>query len=85
MRSALRRCVNCGHDYLVTFSCKRRGLQSVVRRAAHGAGRGAPGRPRDPYVSVRQWVLALTIPMRLLLSVPLSSDESLDRYFSFGS
>ena len=37
VRSALRRCVDCGHDSLVTFSCKRRGLQSVVRRAAQAA------------------------------------------------
>ena len=73
MHSALRRCVNCGYDYLVTLSCKRRGLQSVVRRAAHGTGRSASGRPRDPHVSVRQRVLALTIPMRLLLSVRLSA------------
>ena len=29
---------------------------------------GAPARPRHPYVPVRQWVLSLPIPLRLLLA-----------------
>ena len=33
------RCGDCSHDTLVAFSCKRRGLQPVVRRPAHGAWR----------------------------------------------
>ena len=40
------RCGDCGHDKLVAFSCKRRGLQSLVRGTAHGPDGGAPGRPR---------------------------------------
>ncbi|MCZ2088316.1 MAG: transposase zinc-binding domain-containing protein [Burkholderiales bacterium] len=42
------RCGECGHDKLLAFSCKRRGLQPVVRCAADVADRGAPGRPRHP-------------------------------------
>ncbi|WP_425451154.1 transposase zinc-binding domain-containing protein [Pseudomonas luteola] len=42
------RCGECGHDKLLAFSCKRRGLQPVMRCAADVANRGAPGGPRHP-------------------------------------
>ena len=32
------------------------------------SGRGAPGRRAPPHVPVRQWVLSLPIPLRLLLA-----------------
>ena len=43
-------------------------LLPLVRRQAHGAGGGAPGRQRHPHVPVRQWVLSLPIPLRLRLA-----------------
>ena len=39
-----------------------------MRGEAHGADGGAPGGPRHPHVPVRQWVLSLPIPLRLLLA-----------------
>lgn len=62
------RCGECGHDKLLAFSCKRRGLQPVTRRAADVADRAAPGTTSFPYVLVRQWVLSVPIPLRVLLA-----------------
>jgi hypothetical protein len=62
------RCGDCGHDELVTFSCKPRGFcpscgaRRMARRAAHLVDHVIPHMP------VRQWVLALPIPLRLLLA-----------------
>jgi hypothetical protein len=55
---ARARCPDCGHDFLVAFSCKGRGLcpscntRRMVETAAHLVGRVIPPLP------VRQWVLS---------------------------
>ena len=62
------RCGGCGHDKLVAFSCKRRGLcpscgaRRMAQTAAHLVGHVVP------HVPVRQSVLSLPIPLRLLLA-----------------
>ena len=62
------RCGDCGHDKLVAFSCKRRGFcpscgaRRMAQTAAHLLDHV------NPRVPVRQWVLALPIPLRLLLA-----------------
>ena len=43
-------------------------LLPVVRGPAHGADRRSLGELRHPRVPVRQWVLSLPIPLRLLLA-----------------
>jgi Transposase zinc-binding domain/Putative transposase len=61
------RCGGCGHDKLVAFSCKRRGFcpscgaRRMAQTAAHLVDHVIP------HVPVRQWVLSLPIPLRLLL------------------
>jgi hypothetical protein len=63
------RCGDCGHDKLVAFSCKRRGFcptcgaRRMAQTAAHLVDHVIP------HVPVRQWVLSLPIPLRLLLAV----------------
>jgi hypothetical protein len=60
---ARARCPDCGHDFLVAFSCKGRGLcppcnaRRMAETAAHLVGHVIPPRP------VRQWVLS--VPKRL--------------------
>jgi Putative transposase/Transposase zinc-binding domain len=62
------RCANCTHDKLVAFSCKRRGFcpscgaRRMSETAAHLVDHVIPEVP------VRQWVLSLPIPLRLLLA-----------------
>jgi len=62
------RCADCGHDKLVAFSCKRRGFcpscgaRRMAQTAAHLVDHVIP------HVPVRQWVLSLPIPLRLLLA-----------------
>ena len=62
------RCGECGHDKLVAFSCKRRGIcpscgaRRMAQTAAHLVDHVIP------HVPVRQWVLSLPIPLRLLLA-----------------
>jgi len=62
------RCADCGHDELVAFSCKRRGFcpscgaRLMSQTAAHLVDKVISRVP------VRQWVLALPIPLRLLLA-----------------
>ena len=62
------RCGDCGHDKLVAFSCKRRGFcpscgaRRMAQTAAHLVDHVIPRVP------VRQWVLSLPIPLRLLLA-----------------
>jgi hypothetical protein len=34
---ACARCGECGHDFLIAFSCKGRALRPLVQRTAHGA------------------------------------------------
>ena len=62
------RCGDCGHDKLVAFSCKRRGFcpacgaRRMAQTAAHLVDHVIPAVP------VRQWVLSLPIPLRLVLA-----------------
>ena len=60
------RCGDCGHDKLVAFSCKRRGFcpSCGARRMAQTTAHLV----ELPHVPVRQWVLSLPIPLRLLLA-----------------
>ena len=60
------RCGDCGHDKLVAFSCMRCGfcLSSRARRMAQTAVHLV--HHVIPHVLVRQWVLSLPIPLRLL-------------------
>jgi hypothetical protein len=62
------RCGACGHELLVPFSCKRRGLcPSCTARRAEDTAAHLVDRvlPRAPY---RQWVFTFPIPVRLALS-----------------
>jgi len=58
---------DCGHDKLVAFSCELRGFcpscgaRRMAQTAAHLVDHVIP------HVPVRQWVLSLPIPLRLLL------------------
>jgi hypothetical protein len=60
---ARARCGQCGHDFLVAFSCKGRGVcpscdtRRMVETAAHRTDHVLPNLP------VRQWVLS--VPKRL--------------------
>ena len=62
------RCTECGHDKLLAFSCKRRGFcpscgaRRMSQTAAHLVDHVIP------HVPVRQWVLSLPIPLRVLLA-----------------
>ena len=62
------RCGACGHDKLLAFSCKRRGFcpscgaRRMAQTAAHLVDHVIPRVP------VRQWVLSLPIPLRVLLA-----------------
>jgi len=62
------RCGECGHDKLLAFSCKRRGFcpscgaRRMSQTAAHLVDHVIP------QVPVRQWVLSLPIPLRVLLA-----------------
>jgi hypothetical protein len=61
------RCGDCGRGKLVAFSCKRRGFcpSCGARRMAQTATQLVDH--VIPHVPVRQWVLSLPIPLRLLL------------------
>jgi len=62
------RCGDCGHDKLLAFSCKRRGFcpscgaRRMSQTAAHLVDHVIP------HVPVRQWVLSLPIPLRVLMA-----------------
>ncbi len=62
------RCGECGHDKLLAFCCKRRGFcpscgaRRMSQTAAHLIDHVIP------HVPVRQWVLSLPIPLRVLLA-----------------
>ncbi len=64
---ARARCDACGHDFLVAFSCKGRGVcpscntRRMVETAAHLSGHVFPKLP------VRQWVLSLPKRLRYFL------------------
>jgi hypothetical protein len=62
------RCGECGHDKLLAFSCKRLGF-------CPSCGEGRMSQTAShlvdhviPHVPVRQWVLSLPIPLRVLLA-----------------
>src|SRR5262245_57356532 len=61
-------CSECGHEKLVAFSCKRRGFcpSCGARRMAETAAHLVDC--VIPPVAVRQWVLSLPIPLRLLFA-----------------
>jgi hypothetical protein len=62
------RCGACGHELLLPFSCKRRGIcpSCTARRAEDTAAHLVDHvLPRMPY---RQWVFTFPIPVRLALS-----------------
>ena len=63
------RCAACGHEKLVAFSCKRRGICPSCggRRMAETAARLVDR--VIPKVPVRQWVLSFPIPLRSLVAV----------------
>jgi hypothetical protein len=64
---ARARCADCGHDFLVAFSCKGRGVCSscstrrLAETAAHRVDPVFPGAP------VRQWVLSFPKRLRYFL------------------
>ncbi len=62
------RCGDCGHDKRVAFSRRRRGFcpSRAARRMAQTAAHLVDH--VIPHVPVRQWVLSLPIPLRLLLA-----------------
>ncbi len=62
------RCVDCAHEKLVAFSCKRRGFcpSGGARRMAQSAAH--PVDEVIPRVPVRQWVLSFPIPLRILFA-----------------
>ena len=63
------RCAECGHEKLVAFSCKRRGIcpSCGARRMAETAAWLVDH--VIPKVPVRQWVLSFPIPLRSLFAV----------------
>jgi hypothetical protein len=63
------RCAGCGHEKLVAFSCKRRGICPSCggRRMAESAAWLVDR--VIPKVPVRQWVLSFPIPLRSLFAV----------------
>ncbi len=63
------RCAGCGHEKLVAFSCKRRGIcpSCGARRMAETAAWLVDR--VIPRVPVRQWVLSFPIPLRSLFAV----------------
>ncbi len=62
------RCGECGHNKLLAFSCKRCGF--CPSRGARRMSQTAVDLVDHviPHVPVRQWVLSLPIPLRLLLA-----------------
>ena len=73
---ARARCDACGHDYFVAFSCKGRGVcpscntRRMVQTAAHLTDHVFPRLP------VRQWVLSVPKPCRLLKARPVPPGSS---------
>jgi hypothetical protein len=62
------RCAGCGHEKLVAFSCKRRGIcpSCGARRMAESAAYLVD--QVIPRLPVRQWVLSFPIPLRILFA-----------------
>lgn len=66
------RCGECGHDKLLAFSCKRRGFcpSCGARRISQTAARLVD--QVIPHVPVRQQLLSLPIPLRVMLAALIS-------------
>jgi len=75
------RCDTCGHDLLVAFSCKHRGVcpscagRRMANTAAHLVDRVMPAVP------VRQWVLSLPFELRTLAAFRAEALSALARIF----
>lgn len=75
------RCESCGHDLLVAFSCKGRGVcpsctgRRMANVAAHLVDRVLPPVP------VRQWVLSLPFELRALAAFRANALSALSRIF----
>jgi hypothetical protein len=76
------RCEGCGHDVLVAFSCKHRGLcpscgaRRMCTEAAHVVDRVLPNVP------VRQWVLSLPWELRAAAAMKPGVIGAMDRIFA---
>jgi len=74
-------CDTCGHDLLVAFSCKGRGVcpscagRRMANTAAHMVDRVLPATP------VRQWVLSLPYELRMLAAFRADVLSALSRIF----
>src|SRR4029077_17556415 len=74
-------CDACGHDLLVAYSCKGRGLcpscagRRMSSTAAHLVDRVLPS------VAVRQWVLSLPFELRALAAFRADALSALSRIF----
>ena len=74
-------CDDCGHDVLVAFSCKHRGLcPSCGARRMCNAGANIVDRVL-PNVPIRQWVLSLPFELRGLAAANPKVFGALDRIF----
>lgn len=62
------RCVECDHDKLLAFSCKRRGFCPSCRARRMSQAATHPDDHVIPHVPVRQCMLSLPIALRLLLA-----------------
>ena len=62
------RCASCGHDEILAFSCKRRGFCPACGTRRMEAGAAHLVERVFPAVPVRQFVLTLPVPLRLLLA-----------------
>lgn len=75
------KCEACGHDLLVAFSCKGRGVcpscagRRMANTAAHLVDRVLPAVP------VRQWVLSLPFELRMLAAFRADVLSALSRIF----
>jgi hypothetical protein len=72
------RCGDCGHNKLLAFSRKRHGFcpSCGARRMSQSAANLVEH--VIPQVPVRQWVLSLSIPLRLLLRQQLRSSRQME-------
>ncbi|MEK7737392.1 MAG: transposase [Pseudomonadota bacterium] len=74
---ARARCIDCGHDFLIAFSCKGRGVcpscttRRMVETAAHLVDHVIPRLP------VRQWVLSVPKRLRYYLDEPAMLNAAL--------
>ena len=62
------KCNQCHHEHLVVFSCKCRGLLSVMQCATHGGDCRAPGRPCIPARTGSSMGSVFSVAVRLLFA-----------------